>query len=71
MKKSQVDLDNAVVWIPDSKTANGVAEVPLTDFAVEAFRDQLEIAGPGEWLFPSEDNPRGIRAVSRTLGAVR
>jgi integrase len=61
MKKSQVDLDNAVVWIPDSKTANGVAEVPLTDFAVEAFRDQLEMAGPGEWLFPSEGNPRGYQ----------
>jgi integrase len=61
IKKSQVDLDNAVVWIPDSKTASGVAEVPLTDFAVEAFRDQLEVAGPGEWLFPSEGNPRGYQ----------
>jgi len=29
MKKDQVDLDNSVVWIPDSKTPNGVAEVPL------------------------------------------
>ena len=34
MKKDQVDLENAVVWIPDSKTPNGVAEVPLTDLAV-------------------------------------
>ncbi len=66
IKKSQVDLDNAVVWIPDSKTASGVAEVPLTDFAVEAFRDQLEIAGPGEWLFPSEDNPRGYQGSFKT-----
>ncbi len=41
MKKDQVDLENAVVWIPDSKTPNGVAEVPLTDLAVEAFRDQM------------------------------
>ena len=31
MRKDQVDLANAVVWIPDSKTPNGVAEVPLTD----------------------------------------
>ena len=30
MKKDQVDLENAVVWIPDSKTPNGIAEVPLT-----------------------------------------
>ena len=41
MKKEQVDLENAVVWIPDSKTPNGVAEVPLTEIAVEAFRDQI------------------------------
>ena len=35
-----VDLENAVVWISDSKTANGVAEVPLTEIAVKALRDQ-------------------------------
>jgi hypothetical protein len=28
MKKEQVDLENEVVWIPDSKTPNGIAEVP-------------------------------------------
>ncbi len=44
MKKDQVDLDNAVVWIPDSKTTNGVADVPLTELAVQAFRDQLSPA---------------------------
>jgi len=27
-----------VVWIPDSKTPSGIAEVPLTPLAVEAFR---------------------------------
>jgi len=30
MRKEQLDFDHAVVWIPDSKTPNGVAEVPLT-----------------------------------------
>jgi hypothetical protein len=30
MKKDQVDLANATVWIPDSKTPNGIAEIPLT-----------------------------------------
>jgi integrase len=39
MKKEQVDLDNAMVWIPDSKKPNGIAEVPLTELALEAFRD--------------------------------
>ncbi len=41
MKKDQLDLDNRTVWIPDSKTPNGVAEVPLTEIAADAFRRQL------------------------------
>jgi hypothetical protein len=53
MKKEQVDLTNKVVFIPDSKTPTGVAEVPLTDIAVGAFASQIELAGPGSWLFPS------------------
>jgi integrase len=57
MKKDQVDLENRTVWIPDSKTANGVAEIPLTEIAVEAFRNQLAIAGPGPYLFPSDKKP--------------
>ena len=57
MKKDQVNLENAVVWIPDSKTANGVAEVPLTEIAVKAFRDQWALAGKSPWLFPSDENP--------------
>jgi len=60
MKKEQVDLENVVVWIPDSKTPNGIAEVPLTDMAIEAFREQLRIAGPGPWLFLSDENPTGL-----------
>jgi integrase len=55
MKKDQVDLANKIVWIPDSKTANGVAEVPLTDQAVEALRDQMQLAGDRSYLFPSEN----------------
>ena len=38
MKKEQVDIANKVVFIADSKTPIGVAEVPLTDIAVEAFQ---------------------------------
>jgi len=59
MKKDQVDLANEVVFIDDSKTPTGVAEVPLTDIAVEAFRRQMELAGPGPWLFPSDGNRTG------------
>jgi integrase len=59
MKKEQVDLANKVVFISDSKTPTGVAEVPLTDIAIEALRSQMELAGPGPWLFPSDDNRTG------------
>jgi len=59
MKKEQVDLENKVVFIADSKTPTGVAEVPLTDIATEAFRNQIDLSGPGPWLFPSEDNRTG------------
>jgi integrase len=67
MKKEQVDLENAVVWIPDSKTPNGIAEVPLTDLAVDAFREQIRIAGPGSWLFPSDENPTGHQKTLKTV----
>jgi len=66
MKKDQIDLLNAVVWIPDSKTPNGIAEVPLTALAVEAFRDQMRIAGEGPFLFPSDLNPTGHQRVLKT-----
>lgn len=69
MKKDQVDLENAVVWIPDSKTPNGVAEVPLTNVAVEAFRDQLQIAGNGPYLFPSDLGPSGHQTTFKTAWA--
>ena len=61
MRKDQVDLENAVVWIPDSKTPNGVAEVPLTDIAVESLRSQIAVAGPGPYLFPSEIPKNGYQ----------
>ena len=66
MKKDQVDLRNAVVWIPDSKTPNGIAEVPLTPLAIEAFRDQMAIAGEGPFLFPSGLNSSGHQKTLKT-----
>ncbi len=53
MKKDQVDFVNLVAWIRDSKTKNGIAEHPLTKIAMEAFRNQITIAGEGDFLFPS------------------
>src|SRR5712691_1435546 len=57
MKKEQVDLGNAVVWIPDSKTPNGISELPLSRFALDAFRNQITISGKGDFLFPSDQTP--------------
>jgi len=59
MKKEQVDLLNKVAFVADSKTPTGVAEVPLTDIAVHAFRSQMELAGPSQWLFPSGGSRTG------------
>jgi len=69
MKKDQVDLDNAVVWIPDSKTPNGIGEVPLTNLAVAAFKDQLQVAGDGPYLFPSDGNVEGHQTTFKTAWA--
>src|SRR5271156_1290152 len=67
MKKDQVDLHNAVVWIPDSKTPNGIAEVPLTSLAIEAFKSQMAISGDGPFLFPSNRNPSGHQTALKTV----
>jgi integrase len=66
MKKNQVDFLNAVLWIPDSKTPNGVAEIPLTKLALEAFQNQVTISGNGEFLFPSDLNHEGHLKSLRT-----
>jgi integrase len=67
MKKEQLDLGNGTVWIPDSKTPNGVAEVPLTAIAVEAFRSQLAFSGPSQYLFPSDENADGYQKTFKTV----
>jgi integrase len=66
MKKKQIDFLNGVLWIPDSKTPNGVAEIPLTKVALEAFQNQIAISGNGEFLFPSDLNPKGHLKSLRT-----
>jgi integrase len=70
MRKQQVDLANATVWIPDSKTPNGVAEVPLTPITLDAFRRKISLAGPGDYLFPNAKNAnehqKSLKRVWRT-----
>jgi integrase len=67
MRKEQVDLANKVVFVADSKTPTGVAEVPLTDIAVEAFRSQIGLAGPSSWLFPSDSNRTGHQTALKKI----
>jgi integrase len=59
MRKDQVDFADATVWILDSKTPNGIAEIPLIPLALEAFKSQMLNARPGSFLFPSDKNPSG------------
>jgi integrase len=57
IQKEQVDFVNSVVWIPASKTPNGISELPLSGLALEAFRNQIDISGGGDFLFPSDETP--------------
>jgi integrase len=66
MRKDQVDFVNATVWIPDSKTPNGIAEIPLTPLAIEALKNQMLVSGIGPFLFPSDHNPSGHQRNIRT-----
>ena len=71
MRSDQKDLSNAVVWIPDSKTPNGIAEVPFTPLAAEALRRQMAITPESPFLFPSDRNPKGYQATFKRFGAKR
>jgi integrase len=53
MKKEQVDLDNWVIHIADSKTVNGIGDMPMTAAAREAFQRQIEETPGSEYLFPT------------------
>jgi integrase len=53
MKKDQVVLENGLVHIAESKTANGIGDMPLTQAAKEAFRRQMDETLGSEYLFPS------------------
>jgi hypothetical protein len=42
-------------------------EVSLTELAVEGFRKQLSISGPGTYVFPNPDNTDGCQASSQKI----
>jgi len=59
-------LDFALQRLVDLAGQERLAEVPLTDLAVEALRDQMQLAGNSPYLFPS-DNSMGHQTTFKTV----
>jgi len=53
MQKSQVDLENSLVHVPDSKTPSGIGDMPMTKPALQAFKAQMKETPASEYLFPT------------------
>lgn len=53
IKKSQVDLENSIVSLFESKTPSGIGDMPMTKLAHEAFKAQIEATQGFEYLFPT------------------
>ena len=68
MRKEQVDLQNGIVHLPDSKTVNGIADMPMTERAREAFTSQMKQSGDSEYLFPSPRINSRQPHIMRVLG---
>jgi integrase len=68
MKKSQVDLENMIVHIPDSKTPNGIGDMPMTRLAWRAFKRQIKATPGSGYLFPTL-NPKARTPYITTLKA--
>lgn len=52
MLKSQLDLENRLVHISDSKTDCGIGDMSMTEPAYAAFKEQIEQTPGSEYLFP-------------------
>jgi integrase len=53
MRREHVDLGNRLVHIPDSKTQSGEGDMPMTDRAWAAFKQQIEESRGAEYVFPT------------------
>jgi integrase len=53
LQKSQVDLENSLVHVPDSKTPSGIGDMPMTKPALQAFKAQMKETSASEYLFPT------------------
>jgi integrase len=68
MRKDQIDLVNGTVWIPDSKTENGIAEVPLTDVGFKCSGTRFNWRALGRGSFRAARTPPPIRRRSKPRG---
>lgn len=64
MKKSQVDLENSLVHIPDSKTPSGVGDMPMTDLARQAFESQCAATRGSDLSIPYAKKGRSPTLVA-------
>jgi integrase len=66
MLKSQVDLENRIVHIADSKTPTGVGDMPMTDLAYQAFKAQMDETPDSDYVFPTL-SPRATKPYIGSL----
>ncbi len=53
IRKEQVDMEYRLVHLPDSRTASGIADMPMSERARQAFESQLSESLDSDFLFPS------------------
>ena len=66
MLKSQVDLENRVVHIAESKTPSRVGDMPMTVPAYQAFEAQSDATPSSDYLFPTL-SPRATKPYIGSL----
>jgi integrase len=58
MRTENLDWNNRIIFVPDSKTADGRRMIPMSDRVYELLRVRAEGKGEG-WLFPSNRSKCG------------
>ncbi|HEV2380798.1 MAG TPA: tyrosine-type recombinase/integrase [Terriglobia bacterium] len=66
MLKSQVDIENRLVHIADSKTVTGIGDMPMTDLAHQAFKAQMDESLDSDYVFPTL-SPRATKPYIGSL----
>jgi integrase len=71
MRTENLDWNNRIIFVPDSKTADGRRMIPMSDRVLEALRVRAEGKREG-WLFPSNRSKCGhVTDVGRQFRTAR